>query len=104
MKRIALLIASLLFMMGHAHAETSETTVTLLKPRAKVSLPTAATPVKKTKPNVYVFEGLVIDGIIARPSFMGFNLRGKVAFGRLSHLAISFRKSLLDTGREGLFR
>ena len=60
-------------------------------------------PSLKTPANVYVFDDIVIDGLIARPSFLAFNSRKKAKFDRLSHLAKSFKPSLFASGRESLF-
>ena len=57
----------------------------------------------KTAANVYVFDDIIFDGLIARPSFLAFNTREKVKFDRLSHLAKSFKPSLFASARDSLF-
>ena len=57
-----------------------------------------------TQPNFYNFEDQLIDGIIPKPTAMGFNARGKVRFGRLSHLSKCFMGSLFATSRDATFK
>ena len=59
--------------------------------------PALAKQERPNKPSVmfYEFGPSFIEGILSGPGLTNFHLRGKVTFGRLSHLKKSFIPTLL---------